>query len=241
MVPASERQRAATPEWLWPVLALVVLAGAGVCAFVLGGPPPGPVSAPAPVTQPPTDPEAVTGFLAAYERSRTGTFVVEQRFTRTVADTGDSFTVDTRLVQRPPGDRLVMGLGSVSGRVDGRVVRCASEPSGTTRCTTGEPARPYDEEVAAELEALEPYVAAARPLYRVEQASADCFRLVLVLDLPTPPYGVEAMFCFDADTGAPTRLEVRRPESVDLTEAVSIRTEVTPADLRLDDLGELPD
>ena len=216
---------------MWPV----VLAAAAVTAFLLAvvpehdGRPARPLAAADPVAE----------FLAAYERSRTATFVVEQLFTRTAPD-GRALSYEVRLAQRPPDDRLLIGGGNAEGRVGGNVVRCATEPSGTAGCQQGPPAEPYAAEVAAEVARLDELVSGSNPLYAVEAGDAGCWTLTLRLDLPSPPYGTEARFCFDAGTGAPVLLEVQRPEAVDVVEAVEIRREVTAADLRADDLGELP-
>jgi len=183
--------------------------------------------------------DSVAAFVAAYERSRTGTFVVEQTFTRTAPD-GRELSYVRRLVQRPPDDRLLVGGGAAEGRLDGRVVRCSTGPDGTSRCDEGPPARPYADEVAAEVGALRSLVEGREATYDVEAGEPGCWSLRLRLGVPSPPYGELAGFCFDAETGAPTRLEVRRPEAVDVVEAVEIRATVTDADLRPGDLGDLP-
>lgn len=179
---------------------------------------------------------AAQRFIAAYERSRTATFVVEQHFIRTLPD-GRSIEGDTRIVQRPPDDRLVAGLGALSGRLGGRVLACATDDGAVgapTRCTQGPPAPPYDEEVQAEVATLRTYVESRPPLYRVaDGAESGCFVLTLALALPSPPYGDEATFCFDEATGAPTLIRIARPEATDETRAVEIRATITEADLRL--------
>lgn len=186
-----------------------------------------------------TPSDAVDEFLDAYERSRTETFVVEQRFTRTTPG-GQQLSFDRRLVQQPPDDRLVVGGGAAEGRLDGRVVRCSTAPDGTSRCDEGPPAGPYDEEVEAELAELQQLVVGESPVYVVERGEPGCYALRLRVVIPSPPYGELAGFCFDEATGAPTRVEVRREEATDVTEAVDIRTQVTEADLRPGDLGDLP-
>ena len=180
--------------------------------------------------------DAVADFLAAYERSRTATFVVEQTFARTAPD-GRSITYERRLVQRPPDDRLLVGGGNAEGRLDGRVVRCSTAPDGSAVCQQGPPADRYDEEVAAEVGELRRYLT---ELYFLSPGDPGCWVLELVEEFPSPPYGEEATFCFDAATGAPTLLEVVRPEATDVTEAVAVRSTVTAADLDPGDLGELP-
>jgi hypothetical protein len=213
---------------VWPVLLAAALVVAVVVAVV-----PGPAG-----DDPGAGPDAAGAFLADYQRSRLATFVVEQRFTRTLAD-GRSLDEATRIVQRPPDDRLVLGLGSVSGRRDGRVVACTTDPgadpaTAAPRCTTGPPAEPYDAEVAAEVDALRAYLAGDRPLYEVTATDAGCYELALARpDFPSPPYGTAATFCFDPATGAPRLVEIRRDGSADRTEATAIRTVVRPSDLVL--------
>jgi hypothetical protein len=184
------------------------------------------------VVEPRERPAPEDAFLQAWERSRLGTYVVASTFTRRLED-GRELSASTSVAQRPPRDRLVLGLGAVEGRLDGRVIRCASDAGATVSCFTGPPAPPYEEEVATEIERLEGYVAGERPLYRVERRASGCFVLVLALDLPSPPYGRRATFCFDRETGAPTRTVIERDEAVDTTVADSIRPEVTDADLAL--------
>lgn len=182
---------------------------------------------------------AVEGFLAAYERSRSATFVVEQRFTRTVPGRGE-LAYPRRLVQRPPGDRIVVGGGSAEGRLDGQVLRCSAVPGATARCSEGPSAGDYDEEVAAELAELRRLVTGDDPVYEVRAGEPGCWAVGLRLRVLTPPYGDRAGFCFDAATGAPTRLEIHRDGTVDLVEAIEVRATVTAADLRIGDLGDLP-
>lgn len=214
---------------VWPV----VLAAVAVTAVLVAVLPDDDDSGPAPCADP------VAEFLAAYERSRTSTFVVEQTFTRTAPD-GRAITYGRRLAQRPPDDRLLVGGGNAEGRIDGRVVRCATQPDGTADCQEGPPAGPYADEVAGELADLAELVDGPQALYDLTAGPDGCWTLQLRVDYPSPPYGDEAGFCFDAATGAPLRLEVRRPEAVDVVETVELRAEVTAADLQPGDLGDLP-
>lgn len=184
-----------------------------------------------------TDP--VAAFLEAYERSRTATFVVEQRFTRTAPD-GTELVFDRRLAQRPPDDRILVGGGAGEGRLDGRVVRCSTGPDGTSGCMEGPPAGPYAEEVATELATLRVLVEGPGAAYEVRIGEPGCWSLHLRFQIEAAPYGDVAGFCFDLETGAPTRLEIRRVEAIDVIEATAIRAEVTARDLRPGDLGELP-
>lgn len=186
--------------------------------------------------------EAAEAFLAAYERSRTGTYVAELVFTRTVPGRSGSLSYTQRLVQRPPDDRLLVGGGSAEGRRGGRVLRCATAPDGSASCTEGPPAGSYEEDVAGELGTLRDLVSGDRPVYEVAELGSDCFQLALAVAMPAPPYGERATFCFDEATGAVRRREVVRPEATDVVEATAIRREVTDADLEVgpEDLGSLP-
>ena len=183
-------------------------------------------------------PAPTEAFLTAYERSRTVEVVVESVFTRTFPD-GRELSYDQRLVQRPPDDRLVIGAGSASGRIDGRVVRCNAAPdAGAPNCVQGAEATPYDEEVAAEVGELARIVDPDEGAYDVTIDDDGCFELTLAVQILTPPYGLSSTFCFDDPSGALDRLDVVRPEATDHTEATAIRTEVTATDLRAGDLGE---
>jgi hypothetical protein len=208
---------------------VVALVAAGVLALVLrddgdgdAGPPPA---------------EAADALLEAWERSRTVEVVVRSDFTRTFPD-GREVAYAQRLVQRPPDDRLVIGAGSASGRLDGRIIRCNVVDGGPPECVQGQEAVPYDEEVAAELADLASLVDPDTGAYEVRVDEEGCFGLTLVAEVFAPPYGNTARFCFDEASGATSEAVIERDEAVDRTEAVEIRTEVTAADLRADDIGE---
>jgi hypothetical protein len=186
--------------------------------------------------EPPPDPSQVEPFLDAYERSRSVESVVESVFTRTTAE-GRELSYDQRVVQRPPDDRLVIGAGTAVGRIGGRIVRCNTDASGGPACEQGGRAVPYAEEVAAEIDRLAQWVAPDTGAYDVV-LDEECFRLDLVVAMFSPPYGIEARFCFDDDTGVLREVVVERPEGTDHTVAVDIRTEVTAEDLRAADLGD---
>src|SRR5262245_52935298 len=85
-------------------------------------------------------------FLAAWERSRGGTFVVRSRVERRQPD-GETLVSPSELVQRPP-DRLVRRFGDVTGMVGGRTVSCTDD-AGTVHCDetapVPDPAAAYDE------------------------------------------------------------------------------------------------
>jgi hypothetical protein len=181
--------------------------------------------------------EAVDGFLDAYERSWMVEAVVVSETVRTMAD-GRELAYEQRLVQRPPDDRLVIGAGSASGRVDGQTVRCTLVDDPVPQCLSGGEAPDYqayvDEQLAAFAELVEPGVGA----YAVTTTGDGCFRLELRLRTFTPPYGIESTFCFDEALGVLRQVEVVRPEATDRTTAIEVRTTVTDADMRATDLGD---
>ena len=205
------------------VAALALLAFAVVASFLL----------PATQTKRGGD-RAATAFLDAWKRKLEGTYLVDSTFTRSAPEQA-AFTSSTRLVQRPP-DRLLSGLGAVEGRLDGKIVRCGSDASGAGRCfRSAEDAAPYDEEVADEIDALAAYVRGERPPYAVVDFLDGCFRLDLLIRLPDPTYGSHALFCFDVDTGAPSRTVIERPAITETTTADRITALVTDADLEVPD------
>jgi hypothetical protein len=168
-------------------------------------------------------------FLAAWQRSRSGTWVVRLAFTRRSA-AGGRLDDELRIAQRPP-DRLVVGpLGAVAGRLAGRSVNCGVGASGVLRCGSGQAVGSYADEVRRDVSALRSYFVGDRPLYSLRR-DRGCFVLKLGYRYPSPPYGDRARFCFDAATGAPTRSEVHRREGTDIQLAVEIRTDVVPSDL----------
>jgi len=207
------------------VVALIVLVVGMVAAFRIGSP--------SSTTRGET---AAHSFLAAWERSLLATYVVRSDFIRTLPD-GNELRSTTTTVQQPPGTRLVTGLGSVSGRLNGTIVGCAGTPvAGGAGCVTGAAAPDYRAEVDAQLQQLESYVTGPRPLYHVVDfgdAPTHCFRLDLAVAFPSPPYGDHALFCFDRPTGAPALTEIQRQEATDRTIAREIRGEVRPEDLQI--------
>jgi hypothetical protein len=171
---------------------------------------------------------AADAFLAAWRRSRLATWAVDARFERRLAD-GRELTTEVHLAQRPP-DRVSIGLGSVEARRGGRRLACATATDGAVVCRDGGPARPYRDEVDAELRNLAGYVG-ARGFYAVAAEAGRCFRLRLRVAILTPPYGQRARFCFDPDTGAPVRSELERREATDRTVAFRVDGRPTDADL----------
>jgi hypothetical protein len=219
-------------ERLGPVVAGIVVTA--LLVLVL----PDDDAAPAVEPSPVGGQEAVDEFLAAYERSWMVEAVVVSETRRTMAD-GRQLAYEQRLVQRPPDDRLVIGAGTASGRIDGRTVRCSAAAGPAPQCVSSEePAQDYqryvDEQLAALAEMVEPEVG----LYEVTTEGGGCFHLALLRPMFTPPYGIESTFCFDEEVGVLRDVEVVRPEATDRTTAIEVRTTVTDADLRAADLGD---
>lgn len=213
--------------------------GAALCVPVaLVDPAPDDTTAPVPI--PAVDPRAADAFLDAWRESRTGTWRVEATFTRELAD-GRSLRAAVVTVQRPP-DRLEVGLGSVEGRRDGERFACSAADDGELRCRAAETTLTYEEEVEREIGRLAALVrerADRLALYTVAHRGS-CFDLRLRFSYPAAPYGDEAMFCFDDETGALTRTEIRRPEGVDRTVADEVDAVVSAEDLRSPARVEMP-
>lgn len=178
--------------------------------------------------------EAGAQFVEAWERSRFGTYVVESTLERSFPD-GSGFSSERSVAQRPP-DRLERSVGSITSRLEGQVVLCRTEQR-RYRCSSGRAGRSYRALVRDEVEALRGYVEGPVPLYAVV-ADGACFDLSQVRPLPAPPYGTEARFCFDDETGALTYIRVERDEAVDVTEATTLRAEVRDDDLRPPENGD---
>src|SRR6476661_6194039 len=119
------------------VIAILVLVAGAIAAFVIGTPP-----------RSPRGQQAARAFLDEWERSRLATYYVRSDFTRTLPD-GNRLQTSTTTVQDPPDNRLVIGFGSASGRLDGKIVRCAATPGGNGGCITSTAAPDYKSEVDA--------------------------------------------------------------------------------------------
>jgi hypothetical protein len=156
------------------------------------------------------DDVVVEDFVDAWERSLRATFVRSGTFERRSEVTGAVISSEDVLAQRPPR-RLHRQLGGVSGRDDRRMIVCPAGPEGEEAppCTIGEPAgNTYEEDVVTTVENLRGYVEGTTPVYGVERAGDGCFALTQLRVEPRAPFGVEARFCFDAATGAPTDTRV---------------------------------
>ena len=180
--------------------------------------------------------DASADFLAAWERGRTGTFVVDSEFRRTLAD-GRTLFSSSQLVQRPP-DRIVRQFGGIDGQVDGHPVICSTDQNDNYSCITGTMSvPPADEALQTELDTFRSYFTTPDPaLYQVIHAPEDgCFELIQQIAYPDPTYGRYAKMCFDAPTGALRSLERRLDGGVvETLVAFDIRTEVTGNDFNLD-------
>lgn len=178
--------------------------------------------------------EAAEAFVRAWERSRLATFVAIGTYERHSEVSDASIASEDVVAQRPPR-RLHRQLGGVEGRDDDRLIVCPAPPPGEAEapCRLGPPGGPtYAESVATEVAGLRSFLEGPTPLYAVAPGEPGCFELDLVRVDPRAPFGVEASFCFDAATGAPSRSRVRHEGGiVEVVVVTEIRTEVTDADL----------
>src|SRR3954447_14532665 len=95
---------------------------------------------------PPPRPDASGDFLAAYQRSLEGTYVVHATFTR-VLDSGATLSSAALVAQRPP-DVIRRQFGGISGTVAGSQIACSTEADGSFHCAPGAAAPPYEQTVA---------------------------------------------------------------------------------------------
>lgn len=220
--------------------ALSPLAAVAVLAALLGDPG-GDASPPPSVPARPSgnpavsEPELRMELLVAYERSRRQTWLVEFDFRRRLGNGG---RLDLRVIElnRPP-DHLVAGLGGLSGRVDGQRVACG-DVEGQAVCAPGGPAVPYEEELANQLGELRDVLQPPAKWYAVEEGRprvvagerTRCYLLRRIVDVPAPPYGERAEYCFAAD-GVPLLTRIERREGTDERVAVEVRRQVSEADI----------
>jgi hypothetical protein len=180
--------------------------------------------------------EAAADFVEAWERARQATFVRTGTFERRSEVTDSVISSEDVLAQRPP-QRIHRQLGGVDGRDDRQLITCPSPPEGTAPqgCTFGGDAgSTYDEDVASEVAALATLVGGSQPVYAVARtADAGCFQLVQQRVEPRAPFGREATFCFDEETGAPTDSRVAYEGGiVEVVAVTDLRADVTDEDLR---------
>lgn len=178
---------------------------------------------------------AVEDFIRAWERSRQATFVATGTYERHSEVTGASIASADVVAQRPP-QRIHRQMGGVEGRDDDRLVVCPAAPPGADPqpCRLGRAGgNTYQESVADEIAGLRTMLQGSRPLYSVTTRDDGCFALDQARPDPRAPFGVNATFCFDATTGAPSGHRVRHAGGIEEQVVVTdIRTDVSAADLR---------
>ncbi len=179
-------------------------------------------------TTAPETAEAAAALVAAWERSRTATFLTGSLLERTNS-TGTVVEIPLVVAQRPP-DRVISTGSSVSGVVGGEVWVCDEQLDGILHCGASGAAVDPASDLATELDVLRSYFAGDLPLYRVSQ-TGECFDLRLARAVQAPPYGQRARFCFDPVSGAPSLQRVERAEGTDVVTLVSARTDVTDDDI----------
>jgi len=177
--------------------------------------------------------DATEPFMAAFQRSLDGTYYVQANYTRTLTD-GRQLTSRSLVVQRPP-DSLRRQFGSISGTVDSKVVTCSGTTGGTTgdfHCGPSVAAPDPAQTRQTTLDNLRTYFADPA-VYRVTADGPDCFELTQNRPSTSLPYGSEARFCFDPDTGAIRLLREKLDGATDQFEATLIRGQVTGSDFSL--------
>jgi hypothetical protein len=150
------------------------------------------------------------------------------RWTRIVGN--NQLQDEIRTAQRPP-DRLSVALGSVEARQGDRRLACAAGEDGRLHCRDAGAAPPWDQDVNAGEAVLRQQLLGPQRIYDVTATSAHCYNFRLRFSYPVPPYGRQARFCFDEDTGALTLRDIDRAEGRDVQEATSVSGQVTDADL----------
>jgi hypothetical protein len=192
---------------------------------------------PAAISGPPAapEPELREELLATYARSRRATWLVTFEYHRRTAAGG---RLDLRLTElnRPP-DHLSSGLGGLNGRVGDRQVVC-TDVDGRRLCAPSGPVVPFEDELAAQLgelrDVLQPpakwYAVEAAPARRLAGEPAACYGLRRIADVPDPPYGERAEYCFAAD-GAPLLTRIERREGTDERVAATVTRQVGDGDV----------
>jgi hypothetical protein len=174
---------------------------------------------------------AAREFVAAWERSKLGTYFVVSDYLRETP--AGELTDSLQLAQRPP-DYIRSQFGNVEARLGDAPVSCYTVPTGEVSCIQGVAETTYAEIVEEEVGRFDNYFFnRAVPLYRVQTTGDGCFDLILTQVFLSPPYGESATFCFDEETGAVIFSEIRQIEGTTTTRAVEVRGEVTDADFLL--------
>ncbi|MGZ4785123.1 MAG: hypothetical protein ACXV5S_05595 [Acidimicrobiales bacterium] len=176
-------------------------------------------------------PDASAEFLAAYQRSLEGTYVVRADFTRRL-DSGATLRSNALVAQRPP-DSIRRQFGGISGTIGGHLVTCSTEDGGGFHCSPSADAPPYEETVQQSVQTMTSYFTETPALYRAVRYGADCFELIQNRPSAVLPYGSQARFCFDEATGAVKELIERLEGAIDTFEATDIRGSVTAGDFSL--------
>ncbi len=207
-------------SWRAGVVVAAALASAGVAASLAtrdGDP------------EPADEPPPYEQFLDAWARSRAATFRLEADFVRTSNSTDAQLTDHFVVAQRPP-DRLSVDGDGATGLVDGTRIAC-TYVGADLRCQEAQAHRTYDDDVANQLDTLRTYVDGDDPYYDVALGNAGCFVLSLGREIPAPPLGQRATYCFDAERGAPSYTHIERVEADDETTTVAVSDEVSDDDL----------
>ncbi len=183
---------------------------------------------------------ATADFLAAFQRSLTGTYVVNATYTRTLDCTatqpqcvpGQTMQSAALVVQRPP-DHLRRQLGDVEGAIGGHVIACDTQANGQLQCGPTPTTESFTASVASQMSALRGYFAGPIPLYSVVHDGSGCFALTQVREYPSAPYGSAARMCFDPATGALTYVKRWLEGATDVFQAVHVTGQVTDADFTI--------
>jgi hypothetical protein len=176
-------------------------------------------------------PQAAEAFTEAWERSRLGTYYVRSEVERTTPN--GELSSELEVAQRPP-DVVRRQHGALWGRQGDRTISCVADENDIVTCGPGgQVLPPFEDEVAEEMARWAAYLEGDQPLYRVSTAGDGCFDLALTQVYPSPPYGTEARFCFDEETGAMITNRIVRDEGTEVLTAVEVRADVTDADFAL--------
>ncbi len=188
------------------------------------------------------DPAAASDLEVAWRAWRSGTFVVQGTWTRTLDSGGSPLTGPTLVVQDPPR-RVVQRLGAIVELFDDRVAACepvtggdpsatdATDAVGAAPCVSGQAGLSYDERVTIELATVADYVTGVNRIYDVDRGPIEgCFRAELSVSALASPWGRWAQFCFDSDTGAMISSRVRRQSAVDVEAGSVVSVAVSDAD-----------
>jgi hypothetical protein len=177
--------------------------------------------------------DASDGFIQAWTRSRTGTFVVDSTWQRQLDD-GSTLDASERLAQAP-GRRIVRQFSGISGEIDGKAIDCYTMPGSTFQCAAAQPTgESFDQSVADETRNVTDAIRApGGPRYAVRTDDHGCYSLTQTRAYPDPTFGRNAVLCFDGDTGALASSERHFDGVVERIKAVSIRTDVGDDDFDL--------